>query len=159
MKNLSLNQFANEVLEIMPVMFREFARRENNALVRGKISCPQMVALTMASERSEITVGEIAKVLSSEKSAVSVLLERLVKMGMMRRRHDERDRRLVWMSLTPKGKKVTEQILSQKRESFKAIFGPLTDRERGQYLSVLRKVRGNLLKSAVAVFAFFTISH
>ena len=79
MKKLSLNKFADELMQTMPLMFREFARREDNALVRGKISCPQMLAMNFASERSEVTVGEIARVLSSEKSSVSVLLERLVR--------------------------------------------------------------------------------
>lgn len=147
MKTASLDQFSDEVLDIMPVMFREFARREDNALVRGKISCPQMVALQFAGERSEVTVGEIARALSSEKSSASVLLERLVKQGMMKRRHDAKDRRLVWMSLTPKGRKVLDQILGQKRQSFKAIFGVLDARERAQYLSILRKVRSHLLKA------------
>lgn len=158
MKKLSLNKFADEVLEVMPLMFREFARREDNALARGKISCPQMVALTFAAERGEVTVGQIARVLSSEKSSASALLERLVKLGMMKRRHDEKDRRLVWMSLTPKGRKIIDQILSQKRRSLKAIFGPIPPRQRGQYLSVLRKVKANLARSSVVALAAALLS-
>lgn len=148
-----LDQFADEVLDVMPLMFREFARREDNALAQGKISCPQMVAMNLAAERGEVTVGEIVRQLSSEKSAVSVLLERLVKQGLMRRRHDDKDRRLVWMSLTPKGRKVIDQILSQKRISLKAIFKPIPQREREQYLAVLRKVKLNLMKGCAVLLA------
>ncbi len=151
MKKLSLNKFADELMQIMPLMFREFARREDNALARGKISCPQMVAMGLAAERSEVTVGEIARVLSSEKSSVSVLLERLVREKLMRRRHDVKDRRLVWMSLTPKGRMVIDQIMQQKHTSMKAIFGKISPRERVQYLTILRKATGNLATTVALV--------
>ena len=153
MKKLSLNQFAEEVVSIMPLMVREFARREDNALTHGKISCPQTVALFMAAEKGEATMGEITKALSSEKSSASVLVNRLVQQKLMRRRHDAKDRRIVWMSVTPKGRKVVNQILQQKRASFKAIFAKVGERERFQYLSVLRKVRETLLTTAVLLLS------
>jgi len=159
MKKLSLNKFADELMQTMPLMFREFARREDNALVRGKISCPQMLAMNFASERSEVTVGEIAQVLSSEKSSVSVLLDRLVREKMMRRRHDVKDRRVVWMSLTPRGRKVIDQIMDQKRMSFKAIFGKLTPSDRNRYLTILRKVSSGFSKTAVILLAAMLFSY
>ncbi len=158
MKKLSLNKFADELMQIMPLMFREFARREDNALARGKISCPQMVAMGLAAERSEVTVGEIARVLSSEKSSVSVLLERLVREKLMRRRHDVKDRRLVWMSLTPKGRKVIDQIMDQKRMSVKAIFGKISAGERTQYLTILKKATGSLSTAVALVLVLIFVS-
>ncbi len=141
-----INRFAEEVMEFMPLMVREFARREDNALIRGKISCPQMVVLHHTAEHGEVTVSEIAKILSTEKSSASVLLERLVKQKMLKRRHDRKDRRVVWVGITPKGRKVVSQIMAQKKESLKAIFGKLKSSERSQYLNVLRKVKFNLVK-------------
>ena len=141
-----LNRFAEEVLEIMPLMVREFAKREDNALIRGKISCPQMVVLHHTAEHGEVTVSEIAKILSIEKSSASVLLERLVRQKMLKRRHDKKDRRVVWVGVTLKGRKVVSQIMGQKKESLKAIFGKVSRRERAQYLNVLQKVKSNLIK-------------
>src|SRR3989338_1677255 len=106
----------------MPLMVREFARREDNALIHGKISCPQMVVLHHTAEHGEVTVSDIAKLLSTEKSSASVLLERLVKQKMLKRRHDKKDRRVVWVGATPKGRKVVSQIMTQKKVSLKAIL-------------------------------------
>ncbi len=155
MKN-TLDRFADEILEVMPLMYREFARREDNALAQGKISCPQMVAMSLAAEKGEVTVGDIAKHLSSEKSAASVLIDRLVKLGMMTRRHDQKDRRVVWLRLTAKGAKVIEQIHVQKRQSLKAIFGPIPTRQREQYLAALRQLKTNISR-AMAIFLLLAL--
>ena len=126
MKKTSLNRFASQVVDVMPLMVREFAKREDNDFARGKISCPQMVALHHTAQRGRVTVSEISRILNISKSSASVLLDRLVRQKLMTRRQDDRDRRIVWVAVTGQGKKVVSQILSQKRRSVKAVFGPLT---------------------------------
>ncbi len=148
----SLNRFAADVLEVMPLMVREFARREDNDLTRGKISCPQMVALHHAAQRGEVPVSEIARLLNISNSSASVLLDRLIRQKLMTRRQDQKDRRVVRVGITAKGRQVVSQIMSQKRRSIKAIFGRLTRKERGQYLSVLLKVKSHLVASCAAMF-------
>ena len=152
MKKQSIDRFAAQVLEVMPFMVREFARREDNDLTQGKISCPQMVALHYTADHGEVKVSEIARILSINKSSASVLLDRLINQKLMNRRHDSKDRRVVWVGITAQGRKVVSQIMGQKRQSIKAIFGPLTVRERDQYLSVLLKVKKHLAASCAVLF-------
>ena len=151
MKNRSLEKFSSQVLEVMPFMVREFARREDNDLTRGKISCPQMVALHHTADYGEVKVSEIARILSINKSSASALLDRLIKQKLMGRRPDKGDRRVVWVGITAQGRKVISQIMGQKRQSIKAIFAPLTARERRQYLSVLLKVKSHLAASCAVL--------
>ncbi len=146
-----LELFSSEVVAIMPLMVREFAKLEDNDLTRGKISCPQMVALDLVSSRGRAKLSDVSSTLNVQTSSASVLVSRLERQGMLRRRHDADDRRVVWITATPKGRKVVSQIMAQKRRSIRAIFGTLTARERGQYLSVLLKVKQNLLKGHVLV--------
>ena len=153
----SLNQFASEVLKIMPLMVREFARRENNDLTRGKISCPQMVALHHAVQHQKITVSEIAKLLNINKSSASVLVGRLVRQKLMARSQDKNDRRVVWVSITSRGRQVVSQIMNQKHRSLKAIFGRLTEKERDQYLSALLKVKAHLVSSCAVFLVSITL--
>ncbi len=137
----NLHQFSRQVVEIMPVMLREFLKRENHELARGVISCSQMVALDYVSRHTSVKMSEISKVLSTKTSSASVLVDRLIRQGMLKRKHDEKDRRIVWISLTPKGKRVIDQILKQKRESIEVVFGRLSEKERTQYLKVLLKIK------------------
>ena len=50
-RSKNIKRFSAEVVETLPLMFREFSKREDNALTRGKISFPQMVALHFASQK------------------------------------------------------------------------------------------------------------
>ena len=151
-----LNQFSREVVEIMPFIVREFAKREDNELTRGKISCPQMVALDYVMRKSNVTTTEIAHVLSIQVSSASVLVDRLVGQKMLSRKHDKKDRRVVWVSATSRGRKVVSQIMEQKRESIKAIFGTLTSPERSQYLSMLKKIKASLAGASLLFLMFFS---
>ena len=146
MRSHDLDSFSRELVEIMPLMFREFAKREDNQLTRGKISFPQMVALDYVSRHSLVKMTDLAKVLSVKTSSATVLVDRLIRQKMLSRERDEKDRRVVWVGCTPKGRKIVRYIMEQKRRSIKQIFGPLTELERQQYLSVIQKVRDTLLR-------------
>lgn len=129
----------------MPFLLREFVKREKNELASGRISFPQMVALDLLAQRSRVKMSEIAHALSVRLSTATPLVDRLIRQGMATRARDEKDRRLVWVTITPKGRKVVGDIIREKQASIRAIFGALTDRERDQYLCVLKKVRCHLI--------------
>ncbi len=143
----NLDRFSRELVQIMPLMFREFAKRETNPLTRGQISFPQMVALDYASRHSKVKMTDLSKVLSIQLSSTTVLVDRLIREKMLSRDRDEKDRRVVWVSATPKGRKVVAQIVGQKRRSLREIFSVLTAGEREQYLAMITKVFNHLKQS------------
>ncbi len=140
----SLDHFSRQIVRLMPLMFREFAKREDNELTRGKISFPQLVTLDYVSRQSQVKMTDLSKILSIQLSSTTVLVDRLIRQKMLKRYREESDRRLVWVSVTPKGKKVISQIMEQKRRSMKEIFGILTSKERGEYLRMISKVYQHL---------------
>ncbi len=144
-KQASLHQFSREVTEIMPFLLREFVKREKNELATGRISFPQMVALDLLAQRTRVKMSEIAHALSVQLSTATPLVDRLIRAGMAARSRDDKDRRLVWVTVTTKGRKVLNNILREKQASIRAIFGALTEEERAQYLCVLKKVRCHLI--------------
>ena len=140
MQDQSIDNFSREVVEIMPQLYREFAKREDNELSRGQISFPQMVALVYISKKSCVSMKSIANNLGIKMSSASTLIDRLIRDKMLTRRHDEKDRRIVQISITAKGTEVIHQILHQKERSIAQVFAVLTEEERAQYLRILKKV-------------------
>ena len=53
---------------------------------------------------------------------------------------DAMDRRAVRVALTAKGRRILEEIHSQKRRSLLKLYRPLTAAERTSYLSVVEKM-------------------
>ena len=141
----TLTQFSREVAEIMPFLLREFVKREKNELATGRISFPQMVALDLLSQRARARMSEVAHALSVQLSTATPLIDRLIRQGLVTRERDDKDRRLVWVAVTAKGRKVVQNIIREKQASIREIFGALTEEERCQYLCVLKKVRCHLI--------------
>lgn len=139
----AIRKFSREIVEIMPVIVREFARREDNELSRGTISCAQMVALDYLCARPRARLTEIALHLGIQTSSASVLVDRLIRHRLMSRRRDGVDRRVIWISVTGRGRRVYRQILDQKRKSISEVFAPLNNSERDSYLRILRKIKSS----------------
>lgn len=140
----SIEDFSRRVVELLPALFREFAKREDNELTRGTISCQQMVVLDLLSREGKKSMKDIAAALDVRMSSASTLVDRLLRQKMLSRQSDREDRRRVLVDVTPRGKKVVAQILSQKQESVRDIFGRITPEEREAYLRVLLKVHSYL---------------
>jgi MarR family transcriptional regulator, organic hydroperoxide resistance regulator len=143
---LSLTHFSQKIVEILPVLFGEFARLEKNALVRGKITFPQVIALHAVFRQKRLKMKELAGVLSVKMSSATVLADRLIRQGLAKRYRDEHDRRLVWIELTPSGRRIIQEFLSEKQKSVQEIFGVLTSREREAYLKAFTKVAAHLVR-------------
>ena len=90
-----------------------------------------------------IAQGELAALLSLDKSTVSRLAAGLERKGWLRRGRDEGNQRYVRLYLTPQGGEVAERILQGWRSRQARILAALTEDERAGLSAGLRGlVRG-----------------
>lgn len=135
----SLRQFCKRLNELLPTLTRAFTRRENE-LTKGKITVPQFVILELLHRRGECIMTELAHYLSVTTSAVTGLIDRLIKLDLVNRKRDQGDRRIVKITLTKKGREAIEKILRQRQKMMADIFGSLSEKDREKYLEILEKV-------------------
>jgi DNA-binding MarR family transcriptional regulator len=93
-----------------------------------------------ALSRGRATVSEVAAELGVTLAAVTALANKLVRTGWVGRYRDERDRRVVWMELTPEGREVLARAQAARREVFKRYFGCLSGEEVGVLCQMMKKV-------------------
>jgi len=96
----------------------------------------------------EVTPAEIARYLLREHHSVSELLKRMEKDGLVSKIKDSAKKGRVKILLTQKGEQANKH--SMKRKSIKEIISCLSDEERQQLQSSLKKLRDSALKLAVA---------
>ena len=132
--------FSGRMVELIPRMMREITRRESNYFSRGKISLPQLSVLGHLARRDDCPMHELARVLGITRPAATGLVDRLIAQGLASRRGDPKDRRVVRVNLTAKGRKVLSVIWEQKRRVITQVFGRLSAADRAHYLSTLEKV-------------------
>ena len=77
----------------------------------GALSYAQVRALVMLDDAEQVTAGQLAKAADLTPASVTALLDQLEQQGMVERRRDPSDRRVVVVSLTPSGR----ELLAEKR--------------------------------------------
>ncbi len=140
MSRLSLEAFADRATEIFPQLVRGMTRHENNYLTKGVVTLPQVWALRYLSRQPECPMRELADFMKMGLSSVTGLVDRLVKQGLAVRRRTEKDRRVVFVEITAKGRKALKEILDQRRKTTLNLFESLTSEERSTYLCILEKL-------------------
>ncbi|MGQ9512166.1 MarR family winged helix-turn-helix transcriptional regulator [Thermodesulfitimonas sp.] len=100
--------------------------------------------LRAVEERGRATVSEVALDLGVTLAAVTALAKKLVRVGWVTRQRDERDRRVVWLALSPEGKKVLAAVEVVRGEVFSRYFGGLGDKEIETLIGIMDQVRAKL---------------
>jgi DNA-binding MarR family transcriptional regulator len=98
--------------------------------VEDTLSVPQLRILVMLYFESPLDLTTIGRNLNVDRSNASRPCERLVAAGLLRRREDPRDRRHVALSLTPKGRRLVDSVMSRRREIIDALVHQLGEEDQ-----------------------------
>jgi DNA-binding MarR family transcriptional regulator len=137
---MDIKEFASKVIELSPQIIRGFKQYENNYLTRGEITLPQFWALGYLDRNGKSTMNNLAKHLKISPSATTGLIDRLITQGLVVRKDDFHDRRIVWIELTAKGRGIIKSISKQKTETLIKVFGKISPKDREHYLNILEQV-------------------
>ncbi|HEX7775118.1 MAG TPA: MarR family transcriptional regulator [Parvibaculum sp.] len=142
-------------------VFRLFQRSWNHRLHESGagISPAQSRALTALYKQDGLTQTELADEVEMEKAPLGRLLDRLEEQGFVERRSDPADRRVRRVYQTEKAKGLEEPMWSVARGMFDSALQGLTPEELTTLLTLLDRLKQNLLtgeKSAVAPGVIFT---
>lgn len=140
MRHLTLDEFGDHILKLFPEIMQEISRHENNYVTNGKITFPQLMALQILSQKNECQMSELAKSINVSFSTATGMINRLIKHGLVSRRHGIKDRRAVIVTVTNKGKKIVKEVYSQKRKGMIQLFKRLSAEERSVYIGIIEKL-------------------
>jgi len=79
------------------------------------------VVLRCLRNRGPSNTSYLAQTLGVTLSAVTALVNRLYRSGLVERERQDRDRRQVWISITPKGLQLLEEV-EEKRHLLLALY-------------------------------------
>jgi MarR family transcriptional regulator, organic hydroperoxide resistance regulator len=86
------------------------------------LSFVHMNLLRILDQHPGKTVGDIATFMDVSYPAATKTIDKLVKLGLLKRREDTKDRRIAHLLLTPSGKKMVEKYHEIKRERMETIL-------------------------------------
>ena len=103
-----------------------------------------LVSIKYLSDRVNIT--DIASWLRRSTNSVSMIVDRMVKAGLVRRIRDKSDRRVVYVVITSKGENILELASPACWETIKEILSPLSYEDRRTFVSLFEMVNYKALE-------------
>jgi DNA-binding MarR family transcriptional regulator len=97
------------VLKLFRVIFQSINRHSFEVEQKAGVGGAQLWALAEISGRPRITVTELAKAMSIHQSTASNLLEKLESQNYIARNRSDEDRRVVLLTLTPRGEEILDK--------------------------------------------------
>lgn len=145
--SITITEFADKINDVVPVMIKEFSRRNVAELYKGKITLPQFLILGFLHNNGDSKMCGIAKFMSVTTAAMTGMVDRLEKYGYVKREPEPQDRRIINVSLTQKGLELVRKINRKRRRMIIDVFGKVSEEDRSDYLRVLMKIKDILTKN------------
>ena len=135
MKDKTIDSIVDSLFRALPVIHRKLLKID---LEGASISRLHLAILGMLCESGPLPVSEIGKRLLISKPQMTPLVDRLISLGLVERSPDARDRRIIRVSVTGRGRKRLDEC--------KALIGE----NLGRKLAVLTDVELKELSAALA---------
>jgi len=100
--------------------------------------------LTSIKSRGPLRPTDLASILERSANSISMLVDRMVKAGLVRRTRDRKDRRVVTVSLTSKGETAVEPAVIAGWEFIHEILSPLSYDDQRAFAGMLETVNCEL---------------
>lgn len=138
---MSIQEFADKMNDVVPVMIKEFSKRHVSEVYKGKITLPQFLILGFLYKNPDSRMSDLAHFMSVSTAAMTGMVDRLVKYGYVIRESEPHDRRVIKIKLTSKGSELVKKINQKRREMIIDVFGRVSETDRRDYLRVLMKIK------------------
>jgi DNA-binding MarR family transcriptional regulator len=109
----------------------------------------QYSALKFFKNSKDNTVGDLAKHLKLSKSSATQLIERLEKTGLVRRTHDQHDRRIVRLTVTAEGLQRIVELKKKYLEKMGKIFSNVPDNDLQELVRIHKELIETLQKEDI----------
>jgi len=121
--------------------FAILRKETDRALSPWRLTVPQASVLALLAEAGRpLPVSRLARMLLQESPSVTSLVDRMCDSGLVERDKDGRDRRIVLVKLTGKGRRMHDKLRATAAAFNDELFGVLSADERATLKDLLQKL-------------------
>jgi DNA-binding MarR family transcriptional regulator len=95
----------------------------------------------------KLTMSEIANKIGKDKSTVTPLINKLSKIGYIKKVQNEDDKRVTYIILTDKGKALEPKFNTISSQVYETAYKNFTPEEKETFLKLLKKLNTNFTQS------------
>ncbi len=91
----------------------------------------------------KLTMAEIANKIGKDKSTVTALINKLMKLGYVVKERSTEDTRVVYVALTSKGRELEPTFEEISAKVLRIFYLDVSDREKKELINILNKINNN----------------
>ena len=132
---------ADVPLQLWVVLARAFdavERHSRASIARFGLGTTEFGVLEVLYHKGELPVCDVQRRILVESSSTTYVVDKLVKRGLVRRRHSGTDRRVVLLVLTLAGRRLIQRIFPPHADAMRRAVAALPPREQAQAVQLLR---------------------
>jgi MarR family transcriptional regulator, 2-MHQ and catechol-resistance regulon repressor len=130
------NLLASRMDEIMHFIAKSYAK----GLFQDELSVNQFGILKELSVNGDVPMSHLANGLEVTAPAITTMVDKLEKDGYVKRNRDGKDRRIINISLTKKGKEVIDRIKISRQEFLSYVLSKMTVEEKNTWINTYDKI-------------------
>ncbi len=135
----------NPELELVESMdkLNELMRKFQTQLITGDLkeyTLRQLYYIELIDKNEGISVSELSKTLDVQKSTVSVAINQLIQLGIVRKIQSTDDKRFYFLQLTSKGNEIMEMHKKIHKDTIKRILNILNPEEVQNFVNIVNKI-------------------
>ncbi len=139
MEDGNIDRIFENMARILPLLHKRLLRMDLGG-VTGNLTRLHLAIMGMLSEGS-VTVSELARMSSMPKSQITHLIDKLVELGVLERRQDAKDRRVINLALTDHGRVLLGEVRQKVKQNIKDKLSGLTPDELADMSAALETLK------------------
>lgn len=135
----NLEALMEEVLVLIPTLNKRFLREDELFKSEG-LYPSHMQIMMLLSEQKQMTMSQISKGIHVINSNLTPLVDKLIKLGYLKRHPSNLDRRVVHITLTASGRKQVEKHKVYVKELLGSRLNELSDEEVEKFIEQVQGI-------------------
>lgn len=132
------------IIDTIFSFYRCLREKPRTKSVFTQFTVVQLQTLVFLAKSKSSSMGEIAQYLHIELPSTTTLIENLIKSDLVIKKQNKKDKRLMQVSLTPKGKKLLQKAKNERKKHMSVMLRILSETEKKQLLKILGKLTKHL---------------
>ncbi|WP_417784012.1 MarR family winged helix-turn-helix transcriptional regulator [Terasakiella pusilla] len=125
-------------------LLRQVMQRHNNIFserIKSKLTTTQYAALVKLYEIGECSQNQLGRHTAMDAATIKGVVERLSKKGLVQTSVDQTDSRRLLVSLSEKGREMTQELIPLGKEITDETLRPITQANRNKLIDLLQKLK------------------
>jgi DNA-binding MarR family transcriptional regulator len=145
--NLELNRLTLRAWFLSHRTHELLRRGEDKVYGKYNLTTEQYTMLTIIKYLGDsVRITDIARWSGRSTNSISMIIDRMVKAGLVRRTRDRKDRRAVFVTITSKAESALEPATRAGLEFIQEILSPLSDEEKRTFVNLHEVVKHKTLE-------------